>query len=141
MDGSIFKIVKGVLGLPQSGKLSNDQLRKRLAAHEYFEAVTTPGLWGHKWPPIQFFLIVDNFGVEYVGREHANHLANILRKYHDITTDWNGTKFAGIDLDWNYTNRECRLTMENYILDLLIKYDHPMPKKPQNSPHRHIPIT
>ena len=84
--------------------------------------MTTPGLWHHKWRPIQFCLIVDYFGVEYVGREHADHLANILRKYHDITTYWDGTKFAGIDLDWNYTKRECRLTMENYIQDLLIKY-------------------
>ena len=40
-----FKIVKGVPGLPQSGKLANDHLRKRLAAHRYFEAVTNPGLW------------------------------------------------------------------------------------------------
>ena len=79
--------MKGVPGLPQSGKLANDQLRKRLEAHGYFEAVTTPGLWRHKWRPIQFCLIVDDFGVEYVGREHADHLANILRKYHDITTD------------------------------------------------------
>ena len=30
--------------------------------------------------------------------------------------------------------------MENYIRDLLIKYDHPMPKKPQQSTHQHIPI-
>ena len=141
-DGWIyFKIVRGVYGLPQSGKLAYDQLRTRLEAAGYFEAVTTPGFWRHKWRPIQFCLIVDDFGIEYIGKQHADHLANVLRKYHDITTDWEGSKFAGINLAWNYSKRECRLTMEGYIRDLLLKYGHPIPAKPQHSPHKHIPIS
>ena len=31
-----------------------------------------------------FFLVVDDFGVEYVGKHHADHLATILKKYHNI---------------------------------------------------------
>ena len=59
-----FEVVRGAYGLTQSGKLANDLLRKRLEAAGYREATTTPGLWRHDWRPIQFVLIVDDFGVE-----------------------------------------------------------------------------
>ena len=47
-------------------------------------------------------LVVDDFRVEYVGKQHADHLATILKKYHNITEDWEGKKYAGIDLKWDY---------------------------------------
>ena len=96
--------------------------------------------WRHKWRPVQFFLIVDDFGIEYVGKKHADHLAKILKQYHNISEDWEGKKFAGIDLNWNYKKRTCRATMDGYILDLRTKYGHPAPEKPHYSPHKHHPI-
>ena len=57
------------------------------------------------------FLVVDNFGVEYVGKQHADHLAIILKKYHNITQYWEGRKYFGIDLKWDYDKRTCRATM------------------------------
>ena len=80
-----FDIVRGCCGLPQSGRLSNDMLRKRLNKEGYFEASTTSGLWRNKWRPIQFMLIVDDFVVEYVGRKHADHLALVLKSYRQIS--------------------------------------------------------
>ena len=62
-----FEIIRGWYGLRQSGKFSNDLLRTRLNKAGYSEAATTPGLWKHTWCPIQFCLIVDYFGIEYVG--------------------------------------------------------------------------
>ena len=90
--------------------------------------------------PIQFCFIVDNFGVEYVGKQHADHLATILKKYHNINEDWDRKKYAGIDLKWDYENRTCRSNMYGYILDLRNKYGHLTPKKSQYSPHKHRPI-
>ena len=52
--------------MPQSGVLANRQLSERLEKERYYEARTTPGLWRHKWRPIQFCLEVDDFVVEYV---------------------------------------------------------------------------
>ncbi len=46
-------------------------LAKRLKEHGYFPSKTTPGLWTHEWHPIAFTLVVDDFGVKYVGEEHA----------------------------------------------------------------------
>ena len=93
-----FEIRRGCYGLPQSGMLANKQLGVRLEKEGYYEARTNPGLWRHKWRPIKFCLVVDDFGVEYVGKQHAEHLANILKKYHNITEYWEGKKYAGIDL-------------------------------------------
>ena len=140
-DGwAYFEIRRGVYGLPQSGKLANDLLKKRLETAGYYEAATTPGLWLHKWRPILFTLIVDDFGIEYVGERHANHLRDVLKKHYEITEDWKGEKFAGIDLEWDYAKRTCRLSMKGYIRKLLAQYGHPVPLKRQLSPHKHTPI-
>ena len=64
-----------------------------------------PRVWRHKWRPIQFRLFVDDFGVEYVVKQHSNHLATILNKYHNITEDWEGKKYSGLDLKWDYEKK------------------------------------
>ena len=74
------EIRKAIYGLPQAGILSNLLLRKRLAPAGYYEVAHTPGLWRHVTRPIQFSLIVADFGVKYVGKENAQHLINTLRK-------------------------------------------------------------
>ena len=78
--------------------------------------------------------------MEYVGKQHADHLATILKKYHNITENWEGKKYAGIDLKWDYEKRTCMATMDGYILDLRSKFQHMQPKNPQLSPHKHRPI-
>jgi hypothetical protein len=94
-----FEITKGVYGLKQAGKLANDLLTERLELHGYYQCATTPGLWRHKWRPITFVLIVDDFGIQYVGRRHAEHLLRALQENYKVTTDWTGAKFAGIDIE------------------------------------------
>ena len=81
-----FEILRGCYGLPQSGQLANDVLRTRLEKAGYYEAATTPGLWCHKWRPIQLVLLVDNSGIEYVGKEHALHLLETLEVGYEITS-------------------------------------------------------
>ena len=48
---------------------------------------------------------MDDFGVEYVGFEHFNHLLNLLKKYHRVQCNMAGDKFAGIKIKWDYVNR------------------------------------
>eukprot|EP00804_Cyclotella_cryptica_P017822 CCRYP_001229-RA/>CCRYP_001229-RA protein AED:0.18 eAED:0.18 QI:0/0/0/0.66/1/1/3/0/737 len=140
-DGWVyFQIVKGVYGLPQSGILANKHLETRLNAAGYYQLDATPGLWRHKWRPVMFTLIVDDFGVEYVGLPHAHHLHDVLQTHYDITQNWKGDLYAGINLAWNYSARSCRLTMKEYIGTLLFKYNHPPPKKRQLSPFKATPI-
>ena len=135
-----FEIHNGVYGLKQAGKLANDLLTECLSQHGYYQCATTPGLWRHKWRPITFILIVDDFGIKYVDKRHAEHLLHALKEHYKVTTDWAGSKFAGIDIAWNYSKRTCRLSMKDYIDNLLIKYNHPKPRKPQHAPHAHREI-
>jgi len=81
----------------------------------YYEAHSTPGLWRCKWRPIQFCLIVDDFGVEYVGIEHFNHLLTLLKKYHPIQTNMAGDKIAGINVQWDFPGRRVCIDMRMYI--------------------------
>ena len=81
---------KGMYGLPQAGLLANQLLENRLNKREYFQPKLVPGLWKHKWRPVQFTLVVDDFEVKYVGKEHAQHLRDTLRKDYTVTTDWKG---------------------------------------------------
>jgi hypothetical protein len=49
-----FEIQQGCYGLPQAGILANNLLHCQLEEEGYYEAHSTPGLWRHKWRPIQF---------------------------------------------------------------------------------------
>ena len=51
-----------------------------------------------------FTLVVDDFGVKYVGDEHAAHLQAALRETYEIEVDEEGEKYVGISLDWDYAN-------------------------------------
>ena len=73
-----FDILRSCYGLPKSGRLANYLLCTRLEKVGYYESATTPGLWSYKWRSIQFVLIVDDFGIKYVGKEHALHILNTL---------------------------------------------------------------
>ena len=58
-------------------------------------------MWRHKGSSIQFVLIVDDFGIQYVEKQHAEHLPNVIKKYHEIFQDWEGKTISCIDLQCN----------------------------------------
>ena len=97
--------------------LANNLLRTRLNKKRYFEATTTPGLWKHQWRPIQLCLILDDFGIEYVGELHIHHLRNVLKQHYEITEDWTGTKFGGINIKWDYAQKHAKRTCRLCIKD------------------------
>lgn len=44
----------------------------------------TQGLWKHETRAIQFTLVVDNFGIKYVGKENAMQLIKSLKEYYTL---------------------------------------------------------
>ena len=87
-NGSVHIVVNcGMYGLPQSGLLANKLLEKLLNKRGYHQSEIVPGLWKHKWRPVRFTLVVDDFGVKYVGKEHAEHLKNTLEENYTVTTE------------------------------------------------------
>ena len=68
LESKIYKgflyceIRKGIYGFPQAGKIANTLLKQRLANCGYIEYMHTPDLWQNIFHPVQFTLVVDNFG-------------------------------------------------------------------------------
>jgi hypothetical protein len=90
-DGKVYiEIQKGMYGLPQAGILANELLQRNLAKDGYRPTQHTHGRWTQDTLPISFSLVVDDFGVKYVGREHAEHLMACIKKNYNISSDWNG---------------------------------------------------
>ena len=139
-DGFVYvEVRKGMYGLPQAGTLAQELLEKRLNKRGYYQSKIVPGLWLHKWRPVQFTLVVDDFGVKYVGREHAQHLIDTIREHYDLTEDWTGSKYIGIQIDWDYDRRQVHLSMPGYVAKGLAELGHPLPTRRQDSPHAHTP--
>ena len=101
-NGFIYlEIRRPIYGLPQAGALANKQLKEQLVPAGYYEVPHTLGLWKHISRPIQFTLVIDDFGVKYVGKQHSNHLIKVLTREYEISEDWTGGLYCGIDLEWD----------------------------------------
>jgi hypothetical protein len=98
-------------GLPQAGILTNKLLQRSLSKDGYRPTQHTHGLWKHDTRPISFSIVVDDFGVKYVGREHAEHLMACIRKNYNISSDWKVSAYCGLTLEWDYKNRTVDLSM------------------------------
>jgi hypothetical protein len=119
-NGYVYvEINKGMYGLPQAGRIANDALVPHLAKNGYHQCEHTSGLFRHETRPILFSLVVDDFGVQNIGREHAEHLASVLASKYKMTTDWKGSLYCGISLDWDYVNRTVTLSMPGYVAKAL----------------------
>jgi hypothetical protein len=133
LDGKVYiEIQKGMYRLPQAGILANELLQHNLAKYGYRPTQHTHGLWTHDTLPISFSLVVDDFGVKYVGREHAEHLMACIKKNYNISSDWNGGAYCGLTLDWDYKNCTVDLSMPGYIKSALHKYQHAAPALPEH---------
>ncbi len=74
----------------------------------------------HKWQPISFTLVVDDFGVKYTNKDDVTHLLDVLQKEYKVDTDWEGTKYLGLTLNWDFKNRRVHLSMPGYIKKALV---------------------
>ncbi|KAL7533648.1 hypothetical protein ACHAWF_004573 [Thalassiosira exigua] len=92
-------------GVPQAGTLANKFLQKRLVPAGYYEVKHTPSLWCHEMRPFVFLLVVDDFGVKYVNKEHEDHFIAAVEKFYPISEDWEGKLYCSIELSWKYDQR------------------------------------
>ena len=127
-------------GLPQSGILANKMLKKRLAKHGYHELPHTPGLFRHETRQVWFTLVVDSFGIKYVGEENANHLLGVLKEFYKMEEDWTGGLYCGINLNWHYEEQYVDIAMPNYVPKQLFTYRRPPPKRAQHTSFEPRPI-
>ncbi len=118
-NGYIYcKIQKGVYGLPQAGIITQQLLKERLQKHGYHQSQTTPGLWKHNMLPISFSLVVDDFGVKYVGEKNAQHLLDTVQHYYKCSC-WKGEQYCGLTLKWDYEGKKVHVSMPGYVTKAL----------------------
>ncbi len=103
--------------------------------HGYKQSKIIPGLWGHDTRDITFTLVVDDFGVKYIAKADALHLADTLKQNYKITEDWSGRKYIGLTFDWDYENRKVHLSMPGYVHKTLERFKHLTPERLQNQPY------
>ena len=130
-----IKILKGMYGLPQSGMLAYEQLCTHLSLYQYQPVSNIPGIFRHISNSIFFVLVGDDFGIKFTDISHAKHLLRALKSKYEISTDWSGSKYCGLHINWDYTNKHVDISMPKYIHNTLIKYQHP------KSPHPHTLTT
>ena len=130
-----IEIRSGIYRLPQAGLLAQELLEDRLMAHGYHQNQLITGLWEHDTRPITFTLVVDDFGVKYVNKEDINHLMNALKENYTVTEDWEGERYIGIHLRWDYDNKKLHLVMPGYVQEGLQQFNHNPPKRRQDSPY------
>jgi hypothetical protein len=134
----VIEVQKGMYGLPQARILAQNLLEKCLNKHGYFQNKAVPGIWTHDSRPISFTLVVDDFGIKYVGKEHALHLLNILKEHYEIAVDWTGNKFIGLTMDCDYPSQKVHISMPGCIKKALTCFGQKRPKRKHNSPHKHV---
>ena len=122
-DHVYIEIRKGMYSLPQASCIANDQLQQHLAKYGYRHRKVTNSLWTHKTRYTKFTLVVDNFGLKYTSAANINHLLNALKYLYKITIDWTGSHFIGINLEWDYTNRICKMSMKDYVCKALARFN------------------
>jgi hypothetical protein len=109
------EITQGMYGLPQAGIIVQELLEKRLAEYGYHQSKFINGFWKHNTRPICFTLVVNDFAVKYINKEDAEHLINAIKKYHPMTVDKEATKYIGLTIEWDYTNRKVHIHMPGYF--------------------------
>jgi hypothetical protein len=103
-------------GLPQAGKLDNNQLIAALTPFGSHPIPHTAGLWQHKTPDITLCFVVDDFGVKYTNKDDDTHLLESLQECnYKLSTDWTGSRYCGLTIQWDYENRTCDISMPGYI--------------------------
>ena len=91
-------------------------------------------VWPHRY----------DFGIEHIGKRHAQHLLYTFQEHYTITTDSEGKFFTSIDLDWTHaykhSQRTFQLSMEGYIDKKFLKYGHTKLTHPEHTLHKHREI-
>ncbi len=128
LDGHIYcEIQKEMYGLPQAGIIAQELLADHLKQHGYTQSKRTLGLWLHKKHPIQFSLVVDDFGVKYASKENALHLLNTIQKYYKCSCNWDAKRYCRLTIKWDHEGQKVHLSMPTYVKKALQHFQHPPP--------------
>ena len=67
--------------------------------------------------------------------DHKDHIIQALKKLYTISINWTGSLYCGLTINWGYDKSICDISMPAYIQEVLHKFHHPAPSRPQDAPH------
>jgi hypothetical protein len=137
METSTAKSDAAFMASPKQESSCRNYYKICLLAAGCSQSKLTPGYWKHGWHPISFTLVMDDFNIKYIGKEHPMHLIKTLKEYYKVEEDWEGKRYLEIAMDWDYKNREVHMSMPDYVKCALAQFRHPIPTTPQHQPHQH----
>ena len=81
------EVQTGMHGLLQVDILTQELISKCLKKHIYYQWKLVHGLWKHIWRPIQYALVVEDFGMKKVEKEHEDHLLSTFKANYKIVVN------------------------------------------------------
>ena len=84
-----------------------------------------------------FTLVVDDFGIKYINKEHINHFWKEVEEWYPVKGDWAESKYLGMDLKWDYKNKNVTVGMKGYNKKALKEAGHTKPTKSVDGPTRY----
>ena len=69
------------------------------------------------------------------------HLLNMIQKYYKCSCDWDGKRYCGLTIKWDYASRKVHLSITTYVKKTLQHFQHPPPMIPHNQPHPSVKKT
>ena len=97
-----FKVILSMYGHPVSGRLLNKLFFKTIESAGYYEDPIIPAIIKHKTLPTVGGLVVDDCGLKIRCKEHALHIIEAVEKVWKVKVNWNGNKFLGLNIEWDY---------------------------------------
>ena len=128
-DGYCYaEIRKALYGFREAGYIANVKLKRVLDLEGYVPSKFTSGLFTHKTREIGFSLVVDDFNVRYKKREDAEHLLKTISNRYPVKAEWDPKFYLGITLEFDFEERTCKMSMQGYVKQALIKFHHKFSK-------------
>ena len=118
------EILGGIYGLPQAGLLAQQKLLTHLSTHGFHQVPHTTCLFRHETRPIEFTLVVDDFGISYKSKGDADYLIKTLELIYPLTVDITGSSYLGYTIEDVGTgpDRVMKLSMPRYVQSALNRF-------------------
>jgi len=123
-DKVYFKVVMTMYGHPVSGLLSNKHLFKTIEEAGYYEDSLVPCMIKHKERSTIGAIVVDDIGLKVRSKDDVIHLVNAIEKVWKVKINWQGDKYVGMDLKWDYNpeNPTLEISCDQVIPDALKRF-------------------
>jgi hypothetical protein len=122
-------------GSHKRGFLLTNSYKNNSCPMGIMNASTLPACGSTNGIPLHSPFVVDDFGVKYVGKEHANHLMKCIRANYKLIEDWSDNLYCSVKVKWDYNACTLDISMPGYVQKQLLKYKHVLSPRPQHCPY------